>query len=72
MVKKLTNLLIKAGVTWFPKKLAEYLVKHGAIIVTRCEQCKYHKETNAPEGIIFYCNVYDKRVPKMGYCYNGE
>lgn len=72
MVEKLTNLLIKAGVTWFPKKKAKYLVDQDVRIVTRCEHCHYHKKVNAPEGTVFYCNVFDKRVPRCGYCYNGK
>lgn len=72
MVEKLTNLLIKAGITWFPKKKAEYLAKQDVVAVTRCEHCRYHKEVSAPEGIVYCCNVFDQRVPKNGYCHNSN
>ena len=71
MVEKLTQLLIKCGVTWFPKKLAEKLYANDVVIVTRCSECGYCKKLNAPQGIVHYCRVHEHATSANGYCHNS-
>ena len=44
MEQKLTNLLVKAGVTWCPRVKAKYLIDHDVVQIVRCADCQYRKE----------------------------
>lgn len=72
LIDKLTKLLIKAGVIWFPKKIAKYLFANGAVVVTRCEDCDHCKEVLAPFGTVWYCRMYEHNVPNCGYCHSSK
>lgn len=71
MIQKLTQLLIKLGVTWFPKKLAERLYNNDVVIVTRCHNCEWCKEIETPQGTVYYCRVHEGATSRNGYCHNS-
>ena len=72
VIQKLTELLIKLGVTWFPKKLAERLHANDVVIVTRCEKCGYVRKHITDNGTVWYCPVHEHSVSPSGYCHNSE
>ena len=71
MIQKLTQLLIKLRVAWFPKKLAERLYDNDVVIVTRCHNCEWCKEIDAPQGTVYYCSVHEGATSPNGYCHNS-
>lgn len=72
LIDTLKKLLIKAGVIWFPKRIASQLFANGAVVVTRCEYCDHCKEVLAPFGTVWYCRMYERNVPNYGYCHNSK
>lgn len=77
MREKLIKLLIKAGVTWHPCKLADYLIENGVIIPVTCENCAHSDYYD--ERLICYKHT-DYRADEIrflevspdGFCDDGE
>lgn len=72
MLDTITKLLVAAGVTWWPKKKAQFLLNNDVVKVVRCKKCKYRSEYNTIDGILYYCNVHECITPHNGYCHSGE
>ena len=72
MIDILTELLIKAGITWFARKKAEFLYSQDVIKVTRCEYCRYVRKHDTQEGVVWYCPIHEHSVSPRGYCHNSE
>lgn len=72
MIDILTELLMRAGITWFPRKKAEFLFCNDVIKVTRCEYCRHAQEHSTPNGTVWYCPIHEHIVSSCGYCHNSE
>ena len=72
MVDILANLLIKAGVLLWPKKKALFLASNDVVKVTRCGACRHVRETDSPDGTVWYCPIHEHSVSPRGYCHNSE
>lgn len=61
--EKLAKLLIKYGITWYPYKLVDYLLKNGVVVLPcKCDKCS-HRCNNTNE-----CGIYGRICTENGYC----
>lgn len=73
MKERFVEILIKAGVTWFPHNVAVNLIENGATIPVRCKDCVYcHINDYAAKKGVGSCRFFWKIVRHNDYCSFGE